>query len=88
MPKKTTTPYLLLANIGQLLTLRGESTPRRGAALDEIGIIEDAAVLCGGGKILAAGPQRELLRDPWLKKNRRKVQELDCQRRRCSSGYD
>jgi imidazolonepropionase len=35
-------------------------------------------VLCGGGKILAAGPQRELLRDPWLKANRRKVQEFDC----------
>jgi imidazolonepropionase len=79
LPKKTSTPYLLLANIGQLLTLRGESAVRRGAALNDIGLIEDAAVLCGGGKILAAGSQRELLRDPWLKKNRRKVQELDCQ---------
>ena len=71
-------PYLLLANIGQLVTLRGDSAPRRGSALSEIGLIKDAAVLCGGGKILAAGPQRELLRDPWLKANRRKVQELDC----------
>jgi imidazolonepropionase len=70
--------YSLFINIGQLLTLRGESTPRRGAALADIGLIEDAAVLCCGGKILAAGPQRQLLRDPWLKKNRRKVQELDC----------
>src|ERR1051326_3986568 len=73
-----TFPYLLLANIGQLVTLRGESVPRRGRALNEIGVIEDAAVLCGGGKILAAGPQRELLRDVWLKANRRKVQEFDC----------
>jgi imidazolonepropionase len=79
LPKNTSTPYLLLANIGQLLTLRGESAPLRGTALNDIGLIEDAAVLCGGGKIVAAGPQRELLRDPWLKKNRRKVQELDCQ---------
>jgi imidazolonepropionase len=81
LPKKTTSrsPYLLLANIGQLLTLRGESVPRRGAALADIGLIEDAAVLCGGGKILAAGSQRQLSRDPWLKANRRKVQELDCQ---------
>jgi imidazolonepropionase len=71
-------PYLLLANIGQLLTLRGDSIPRRGRALSEIGLFKDAAVLCGGGKILAAGPQRELLRDRWLKANRRKVQELDC----------
>jgi imidazolonepropionase len=78
LAKAQTSPYLLLANIGQLVTLRGDSVPRRSRALGEIGLIEDAAVLCGGGKILAAGPQRELLRDPWLKTNRRKVKELDC----------
>jgi imidazolonepropionase len=71
-------PYLLLANIGQLLTLRGDSSPRRGAALKEIGLIEDAAVLCGGGRIIAAGPQRAILRGPWLRKNRRKLREVDC----------
>ncbi len=77
---RATTPYAytLLANIGQLLTLAGDSGPRRGSALIEIGLIEDAAVLCGGGKIIAAGKQREVLRDPWLKKNRRKVHEIDC----------
>ena len=78
MPNSTQSPYLLLANIGQLLTLRGANVPRRGRDLQEIGLIKDAAVLCGGGKILAAGPQRELLRDPWLRTNRKKVQELDC----------
>lgn len=78
MKTAKTSPYLLLANIGQLLTVRGDSGPRRGRALGDIGIIEDAAVLCGGGKILATGSQRELLRDPWLRTNRRKVQELDC----------
>jgi imidazolonepropionase len=81
LPKTDKSPYLLLANIGQLLTLRGEATPRRGRDLQEIGLIEDAAVLCGGGKILAAGPQRELLRDPWLRTNRKKVKEFDCQGR-------
>jgi imidazolonepropionase len=75
---KNISPYLLLANIGQLLTLRGETAPRRGRDLNEIGLIEGAAVLCGGGKILAAGPQRELLRDPWLRTNRKRVKELDC----------
>ena len=77
---RATTPYAytLLANIGQLLTLAGDSGPRRGSALIEIGLIEDAAVLCGGGKIIAAGKQREGMRDPWLKKNRRKVHEIDC----------
>jgi len=79
LPQKTSTPYLLLVNIGQLLTLRGDSAPRRGRALKEIGLVEQAAVLCGGGKILAAGPQRQLLRDPWLRTNRRKIAEFDCQ---------
>jgi imidazolonepropionase len=78
LPKPRTSPYLLLANIGQLLTLRGEAAPRRGTTLKEIGLVEDAAVVCAGGKILAAGPQREILRDPWLRSNRRRVQELDC----------
>lgn len=87
MPQNTSTPYLLLANIGQLLTLRGEAGPRRGAALKDIGVIEDASVLCAGGKIIAAGPQGAILRDPWLKKNRRKVRELDCQRRVVTPGF-
>jgi len=72
---------LLLANIGELVTLRGQNGPRRGAALKEIGLIEDAAMLCAGGRIAAVGKQREVLRDPWLKKNKRKVEEIDCQGR-------
>ncbi len=79
----------LLANIGQLLTLRsysaesgstdsGESGPRRGAQLKELGIIEDAAVLCAGGKITSVGKTKDALHDPWLKKNRRKLTEIDC----------
>jgi imidazolonepropionase len=79
LPKTDKSPYLLLANIGQLVTFRGGAVPRRGRNLQEIELIKDAAVLCGGGKILAAGPQRELLRDPWLRSNRRTVKELDCE---------
>jgi imidazolonepropionase len=80
-------PYLLLANIGQLLTLRGPVAPRRGAALNEIGLIANAAVLCGGGKIIAAGPQREILRDQWIKKNKRKLTEIDCKGRVVLPGF-
>ena len=72
---------LLLANIGQLLTVRcasRDSGPRRGADLQELGIINDGAVLCVGGKIVSVGTTRDALRDPWLKKNRRKVAEIDC----------
>jgi len=78
LPSKRSSPYLLLANIGQLVTVRGENAPRRGAALKEIGVIDDAAVFCGGGRIIAAGNQREILQHPWLRKHRRKVEEMDC----------
>jgi imidazolonepropionase len=74
-------PPLFLANIGQLLTLRsssGKPGPRRGADLKELGIIEDGAVLCLGGKIVSVGKTKDALRDPWLKKNRKKTTEIDC----------
>ncbi len=79
----------LLANIGQLLTLRsssgkpgatglGKSGPRRGAELKDLAILEDGAVLCVGGKITSVGKTKDALRDPWLKKNRKKIAEIDC----------
>ncbi|HVO79762.1 MAG TPA: imidazolonepropionase [Terriglobales bacterium] len=73
---------LLLVNIGQLLTLRsdcGKPGPRRGPDLKDLGILEDAAVLCLGGKIVSVGKASDALRDPWLKKNRKKVVEIDCE---------
>jgi imidazolonepropionase len=73
---------LLLVNIGQLLTLRstwGTKGPRRGAELRELGILEDASVLCLGGKIVSVGKTKDALRDPWLKRNRKKVVEIDCE---------
>jgi imidazolonepropionase len=81
LPAKNPSPYLLLANIGQLITLRGASNPRRGSALREIGLIEDAAVLCSGGRIAAVGRQRDVLRVDWLRRNRRRVEEIDCRGR-------
>ena len=79
---------LLLANIRQLVTLRSTTSgPRRGAALSELGIVEDAAVLCVGGKIVSVGKARDALRDPWLKKNRKKVTEIDCRGRVVLPGF-
>ncbi len=72
---------LLLANIGQLLTLSLSTSkvgPRRGPELRQLGILENAAVLCVGGKIVSVGPTKEALRDPWLKNNRKKLNEIDC----------
>ncbi|MFY9948416.1 MAG: imidazolonepropionase [Candidatus Sulfotelmatobacter sp.] len=70
---------LLLIDIGQLLTLRSNQYgPRRGPSLKELGIIKDGAVLCLGGKIVSVGTTKDALRDPWLKKNRKKLIEIDC----------
>jgi imidazolonepropionase len=70
---------LFLVNIGQLVTLRSTADgPRRGASLSELGIIPDAAVLCLGGKIVSVGTTKDALRDPWLKKNRKTIVEIDC----------
>lgn len=81
--KSTSKPrsLLFLANIRQLLTLRLSSSkpgPRRGLDLKELGIIQDGAVLCVGGKIVSVGTTQDALRDPWLRKNRKKVTEIDC----------
>jgi imidazolonepropionase len=70
---------LLLVNIAQLLSLRSGSTgPRRGSGFKELSIINEGAVLCVGGKIISVGTTKDALRDSWLKKNRKKVKEIDC----------
>src|SRR5467141_3210664 len=70
---------LLLLNIAQLLTLRSAANgPRRGTSLSDLGIIQDAAVLCLGGKIVSVGTTKDALRDPWLKKSHKKVTDIDC----------
>jgi imidazolonepropionase len=70
---------IFLANIGQLITLHSSTPgPRRGKDLRELGIIEDAAVVCLGGKIVAVGKTRDALRDFWVKKNRKELVEIDC----------
>ena len=79
MPSSTPPPALLLANIGQLLTLSSaQSGPRRGRDLGILGVIEDAAVLCAGGKIVSVGKSKDALRDPWVRKNRKRIAEIDC----------
>ncbi len=70
---------LLLVNIGQLLTLRSSIPgPRRGAQLSELGMIRDGAVLCAGGKVVSVGTTKQALRDPWYRKNKKTIREVDC----------
>jgi imidazolonepropionase len=79
-PTPSASPVLLL-NIRQLLTLRnalGNPTPRRGIELRNLTTIEGGAVLCIGGKITSVGTTSVALRDPWIKKHRKKLHEIDC----------
>jgi imidazolonepropionase len=72
---------LLLVSVSQLLTMQTSpmnSRPRRSRELKELGIIEDGAVLCLGGKIVSVGKTTDALRDPWLMKSRKKITEIDC----------
>jgi imidazolonepropionase len=80
-PRENADRGLLLINIGQLLTLRsasGNSGPRRGRDLQELGIIRDGAILCSGGKVVSACKTKDALRDSWLKRNRKRIVEIDC----------
>jgi imidazolonepropionase len=85
MPKPRT---VFLVNIRQLVTLRSAvDGPRRSRSLSDLGIIEDAAVLCIGGKIVSVGTTKDAVRDAWLKKNRKKLTEIDCRGRVVLPGF-
>ncbi len=76
---KRSAAAILLANIGQLVTLHAVSPgPRRRSALHELGVVKDAAVLCVGGKIVSVGTTKGALRDSWVKKHRKNITEIDC----------
>ena len=65
---------LLLSHCRQLLTLRGQKTPRRGKQLSRLGIVRDGAVLVHKGTVQAAGPTRTVER----LKLARQAREIDC----------
>ena len=51
---------LLVRGARQLITLRGSAEPRRGAALQELGIIRDGALLIEDGRIVEVGLSRRV----------------------------
>lgn len=51
---------LLVKNIGQVLTLRGGSAPRRGKEMRELGIIENGAILIRAERIEWVGATKDL----------------------------
>jgi imidazolonepropionase len=51
---------LLVRNLAQLATPRGNDAPLRGPALRDVEVLEDAYVLCDGGTITAVGRMADL----------------------------
>ncbi|HVW83802.1 MAG TPA: amidohydrolase family protein [Bryobacteraceae bacterium] len=52
--------WTLIRRARQLITLHGPSGPRRGAAMNELGIFNDGAVLIHHGAVIEAGPSRRI----------------------------
>ena len=66
--EKKTVPDLLVTSIGQLCTVHvpelddgAGAGPRRRAGMGELGIIENAALAVGADRILACGPEAEVV---------------------------
>jgi imidazolonepropionase len=53
---------LLIKNIGQILTLRGDPAPRCAESMSDLGIIENGAILMRAERIVWVGPTRDLPR--------------------------
>lgn len=75
---------LLIRRAGQLLTLRGSDSPRRGDALADLGVIREGALLSRDGSIVAAGPAGEVER---LAAEERDVNEIDAAGRVVMPGF-
>src|SRR6266581_52201 len=54
---------LIIHNAAQLVTCASGGKPKRGAAMLDVGIVEDGAVAVGGGKIVGVGTSLEILRE-------------------------
>jgi imidazolonepropionase len=51
---------LLIRDLRQVATPSGRTAPLRGAELGRVDVVEDAYVLCDGGRIVAVGRMRDL----------------------------
>lgn len=52
---------LLVTDISELVTLRGDGKPRTGPSLGDIGLVKDGAIAAHRGRIIAAGPRDDVL---------------------------
>ncbi|MGB3346468.1 MAG: imidazolonepropionase [Candidatus Humimicrobiia bacterium] len=63
---------LLIRNIGQLLTLAGD-TPKRGEEMSNLAIVENAAVASKNGKIISVGREDKVIEEINLLKDSKKI---------------
>ncbi len=73
----------LVRGARQLLTLRGDAGPRRGAALGDPGMVANGAVLIHDGMIVDAGPARRVEKHP----RARRAREIDAAGRVVMPGF-
>jgi imidazolonepropionase len=73
---------LILTDIKQLVTCKGK-TPKKGAAMSDVGIIKNGCVVIKDGRIEAAGPADEVLHS--FRENAFKI--LDCSRNAVLPGF-
>jgi imidazolonepropionase len=73
----------LVRGARQLLTLRGDSGPRRGVALRDLGIVPNGAVLIKDRIIVDAGPARRIEKLP----EARRAREIDASGRVAMPGF-
>jgi imidazolonepropionase len=59
-PEPAGASRLLVRDLAQLVSPAGDEAALRGDALGRVEVLEDAFVLCEGGRIAATGPMREL----------------------------
>jgi len=71
----------LLVHASQLLTLRGDTAPRRGPATRDLAIMQDGAVLIADGKIAAVGATDE------FRAHSKNAEEIDCRGRVILPGF-
>lgn len=82
MPPADTRP-LFFRNAHELLTLAGPPAPRRRAALAELGIIRDGAVLTQGSSILRVGRTHDLAAEA----KRLRARTIDCRGKVVMPGF-
>lgn len=72
---------LLVHSIGQLLTIASPGGPKRGAAMRDLGLVEDGAVAMADGRIVAVGPSA------WVRAQVTAREELDAGGRVALPGF-